>query len=72
MGVFAGLAAVGEIRAAEILMGPLLIIVSGVSQVAVPEIVAVAARATRRVAAFCLWMGAVQARPPWCGSCCSP
>jgi len=61
VGVFAGLAAVGEIRAAEILMGPLLIIVSGVSQVAVPEIVAVAARATRRVAAFCLWMGAVQA-----------
>ena len=37
VGVFAGLAAVGEIRAAEILMGPLLIIVSGVSQVAVPE-----------------------------------
>jgi O-antigen/teichoic acid export membrane protein len=37
VGVLAGLAAAGEIRAAEILMGPFMIVLAGVSQVSVPE-----------------------------------
>ena len=61
VGAIAGLAAVGEIRGAEILMGPILILVSGVSQVAVPEVAAVAARSAKRVSRFCAWLGAVQA-----------
>ena len=62
VGVFAGLAAVGEIRATEILMGPLLILVSGVSQVAVPE-VAVAAARSATAGALSLRRGWAPSRP---------
>ncbi len=60
VGAFAGLAAVGEVRAAEILMGPFLVVLMGVSQVAVPEASRVLLRAPRRLGRFCLGIGAVQ------------
>jgi len=36
LGAVAGLAAVGYVRASEILMGPFLVLLMGLSQVAVP------------------------------------
>ena len=61
LGAFAGLAAVGEVRAAEILMGPFLVMLMGLSQVAVPEGAQVLARAPHRLGTFCFLLGAVQA-----------
>ena len=37
LGAVAGLASVGHVRAAEMLMGPFLVVLMGISQVAVPE-----------------------------------
>ena len=37
LGAVAGLAAVGYVRASEILMGPFIVVLMGISQVAVPE-----------------------------------
>ena len=55
----------------EILMGPLLIIVSGVSQVAVPEIVAVAAAGDKAGGRLLpVDGGGPGAWLPWCGPCC--
>lgn len=61
VGAFAGLAAVGDVRSAEILMGPFLVVLMGVSQVAVPEASHVLSRAPRRLLSFCFGLGAVQA-----------
>jgi O-antigen/teichoic acid export membrane protein len=61
LGAFAGLAAVGDTRGAEILMGPFLVILMGASQVAVPEASQVIRRAPRRLVHFCLALGAVLA-----------
>ena len=61
VGALAGLAAVGSIRAAEMLMGPFLVLLSGVSQVAVPEAKVVLDRSPGRLARFCLLLGAVPA-----------
>lgn len=61
LGAFAGLAAVGDVRAAEILMGPFLVVLTGASQVAVPEAARVLNKAPRRLAAFCLVLGLVLA-----------
>jgi O-antigen/teichoic acid export membrane protein len=61
LGLLAGLAAVGQVRAAEILMGPFMVILMGVSQVAVPEAVHVVHRAPRRLTRFCLYLGGAQA-----------
>jgi O-antigen/teichoic acid export membrane protein len=61
LGAFAGLAAVGYVRAAEILMGPFLVLLMGLSQVAVPEAAQVLARAPRRLGRFCFGLGAAQA-----------
>lgn len=57
LGAVAGLAAVGEVRAAEILMGPFMVLLMGVSQVAVPEAVGVLARAPHRLWRFCVVLG---------------
>jgi O-antigen/teichoic acid export membrane protein len=56
-----GLAAVGQVRAAEILMGPFMVILMGVSQVAVPEAVHVLHRSPSRLTRFCLYLGGAQA-----------
>ena len=61
LGAVASLAAVGQVRAAEILMGPFLVLLMGISQVAVPEAAQVVARSPRRLLAFCLALGGAQA-----------
>jgi O-antigen/teichoic acid export membrane protein len=61
LGGVAGLASVGYMRGAEILMGPFLVLLSGVSQVAVPEASRVFHRNCRRLPHFCAVLGATQA-----------
>jgi O-antigen/teichoic acid export membrane protein len=61
LGVAAGIAAVGYLRGAEILMGPFLVILSGVSQVAVPEASRVFHGNSRRLPHFCAVLGGAQA-----------
>lgn len=61
VGAAAGLAAVGTVRAAEILMGPFLVILMGIAQVAVPEASQVLRSAPRRLGRFCLLIGGLQA-----------
>ena len=56
-----GLAAVGTVRGAELLLGPFLLVLSGVGLVAVPEAARVVRRSLRRLPAFCLLLGVVQA-----------
>jgi O-antigen/teichoic acid export membrane protein len=60
VGALAGLVAVAELRAAEILMGPFMILLAGVSQVAVPEAGRVVGRSPRHLPRFCLNLAAVQ------------
>ncbi len=52
---------IGEVRAAEILMGPFLVMLMGVSQLAVPEAAHVLSRAPRRLGRFCFLLGLVVA-----------
>jgi O-antigen/teichoic acid export membrane protein len=61
LGIVAGLASVGYLRGAEILMGPFIVVLSGVAQVAVPEASRVLRRAPKQLRRFCLTLGAVQA-----------
>lgn len=61
LGVLAGLAAVGQVRAAEILMGPFMVVLMGIAQVAVPEAVRVVQRAPQHLGRFCFALGGVQA-----------
>jgi O-antigen/teichoic acid export membrane protein len=61
LGAVAGIASVGYIRGAEILMGPFLVVLSGVSQVAVPEASRVFNENSRRLAHFCAVLGGAQA-----------
>jgi O-antigen/teichoic acid export membrane protein len=61
LGVIVGLAAVGQVRAAEILMGPFMVILMGIAQVAVPEGVRVLKRSPHRLIRFSLLLGSVQA-----------
>jgi O-antigen/teichoic acid export membrane protein len=61
VGAVAGLAAVGYVRASEILMGPFFVVLMGISQVAVPEASRVFHRDSRHLARFCFVLGGVQA-----------
>lgn len=61
LGAIASLAAVGQVRASEILMGPFLVVLMGISQVAVPEASRAFARDPAHLRRFCLRLGAVQA-----------
>ena len=61
VGAVAGLAAVGYVRASEILMGPFLVILMGISQVAVPEASRVFHKDSQHLARFCFILGGVQA-----------
>ena len=61
VGLVAGLAAVGYIRAAEMMMGPFMILLAGVSQVAVPEAKHVLARSARALYRFCAIFAGAQA-----------
>jgi O-antigen/teichoic acid export membrane protein len=61
VGLVAGLAAIGQIRAAEILTGPFAVLLAGVSQVSVPEAKQVLSRAPERLRRFCFFLASVQA-----------
>jgi O-antigen/teichoic acid export membrane protein len=52
---------VGYVRASEILMGPFLVVLMGISQVAVPEASRVFHRNSGRLAHFCFILGGSQA-----------
>ncbi|GAA1511723.1 hypothetical protein [Kribbella lupini] len=61
LGAFAGIAAVGSVRGAEMLLGPFFIVLSGVGLVAVPEAARVLRRSVSGLRTFCLLLGGVQA-----------
>jgi O-antigen/teichoic acid export membrane protein len=61
VGAVAGLAVLGYVRGAEMLMGPFLVVLMGVSQVAVPEASRVFHKSPARLTHFCFALGAVQA-----------
>jgi O-antigen/teichoic acid export membrane protein len=61
VGAVAGLAVLGEVRAAEMLMGPFLVVLMGVSQVAVPEASRVLHASPARLTHFCFALGGAQA-----------
>ena len=60
VGVLAGLTAVAHIRAAEILMGPFVTLLAGVSQVSVPEVRVVLSDSPHRLIRFCLTLAGLQ------------
>lgn len=61
VGLAAGVVAVGQIRAAEILMGPFLVVLMGIAQVAVPEASHVLAKRPGQAGRFLLLLGGAQA-----------
>lgn len=61
LGAIAGLADVGAIRGAELLLGPFLALLMGVSLFAVPEAARVLRRAPQKLVRFCLAIGGAQA-----------
>src|SRR3954451_2478204 len=61
IGSGAGLAVLGYVRASEMLMGPFLVVLMGISQVAVPEASRVFHRKSAHLARFCFILGGVQA-----------
>jgi O-antigen/teichoic acid export membrane protein len=61
LGAVAGLASVGYLRGAEILMGPFVVIQAGVGQVAVPEAARILRRNPGRLPVFCGALGIVEA-----------
>jgi O-antigen/teichoic acid export membrane protein len=61
LSVIAGLAAVGSIRAAELLVGPVSVVLMGVANMAVPEAVRLRRRSTRQLRGFCLAVAGGQA-----------
>jgi O-antigen/teichoic acid export membrane protein len=60
LGAIAGLSAVGAVRGAELLMGPFLAIMMGMSLVTVAEAARVLRKAPHRLRHFCVIIGAVQ------------
>src|ERR1044072_8870754 len=60
LGAIAGLAAVGSVRGAELLMGPFMAVLMGLSFVAVPEAARVLRRSPYRLTRFCFVLGGVQ------------
>ncbi|MGH2603743.1 MAG: hypothetical protein ACRDJ9_30710, partial [Dehalococcoidia bacterium] len=61
LGAIAGLADVGSVRGAQLLLGPFLAVLMGLSAVAVPEAARVLRRSRRRLPRFCLLLGGGQA-----------
>ena len=61
LGAIAGLAAVGTVRGADLLLGPFLAILMGIGLAAVPEAARVLQRSPARLSRFCLLLGGVQA-----------
>ncbi|MFJ9867825.1 hypothetical protein [Streptomyces sp. NPDC101165] len=61
LGAIVGIGAVGAVRGAELLMGPFLAVLMGLSLVTVPEAARVLRQAPRRLGKFCLLLGGGQA-----------
>ncbi|MFF4209380.1 hypothetical protein ACFYZE_08510 [Streptomyces sp. NPDC001796] len=61
LGAIVGVGAVGAVRGAELLMGPFLAVLMGLSLVTVPEAARVLRRAPHRLGSFCLLLGGGQA-----------
>ncbi|QNP68149.1 hypothetical protein IAG44_00800 [Streptomyces roseirectus] len=61
LGVIVGVGAVGAVRGAELLLGPFLAVLMGLSLVTVPEAARVLRRAPHRLGRFCLLLGGGQA-----------
>ncbi|MDX3234679.1 hypothetical protein PV392_03025 [Streptomyces sp. ME03-5709C] len=61
LGVIVGLGAVGAVRGAELLLGPFLAVLMGLSLVTVPEAARVLRQAPHRLGWFCLLLGGGQA-----------
>lgn len=61
LGLIAGVAAVGALRAAELLLGPVGVVVMGVGLMAVPEASRLLRQSLRRLRPFCLLVGGLQA-----------
>lgn len=61
LGAIVGVGAVGVVRGAELLLGPFLAVLMGLSLVTVAEAARVLRRAPHRLARFCLLLGAGQA-----------
>ncbi|MFC7303423.1 hypothetical protein ACFQVC_04240 [Streptomyces monticola] len=61
LGAIVGVGAVGAVRGAELLLGPFLAVLMGLSLVTVPEAARVLRRAPHRLGRFCLLLGAGQA-----------
>ncbi|MDO0938309.1 hypothetical protein QQY66_43765 [Streptomyces sp. DG2A-72] len=61
LGAIVGVGAVGAVRGAELLLGPFLAVLMGLSLVTVAEAARVLRRAPHRLAKFCLLLGAGQA-----------
>src|SRR5271163_2483268 len=62
LGVITGLAAVGAVRGAQLLLGPFQALRMGIGLMAVPEATRVLTRSRRRLNTFCVLLGG--ARPP--------
>ncbi|WP_052867862.1 MATE family efflux transporter [Streptomyces niger] len=61
LGVLVGVGAVGAVRGAELLLGPFLAVLMGLSLVTVPEAARVLRQTPHRLGSFCLLLGAGQA-----------
>jgi O-antigen/teichoic acid export membrane protein len=61
VGATAGLSAVGTVRAAEVLLGPWIAVLQGLSMVAVPEAARALRRSLRALVVFCTALAIVQA-----------
>jgi O-antigen/teichoic acid export membrane protein len=61
LGLIAGLSAVGQVRSAEVLLGPWMAVVMGLSMVAVPEAARALRRSLRALVVFCAALAVVQA-----------
>ncbi|MEV7779581.1 hypothetical protein [Kitasatospora sp. NPDC088351] len=61
LGAIVGVAAVGAVRGAELLLGPFLALLMGLSLVTVPEAARVLRQAPHRLGPFCLLLGGGQA-----------
>lgn len=61
LGVIAGVGAVGAVRGAELLLGPFLAVLMGLSLVTVAEAARVLRRSPHRLGTFCLLLGGGQA-----------
>jgi O-antigen/teichoic acid export membrane protein len=61
LSIVAGLAAVGTLRAAELLLGPFSVITKGIGMIGVPEAARMLRRSVRRLLPFCLLLSGLQA-----------